>query len=455
MTKEVGEWEPVPPAKTASEWEPAAQAEAPVAASSAATSGVPDADEVLARLNAAIAAHDYVGVAVAQQDFKAANQARVASGQSPLPMPSLVAPAPAKAASAAKDTDSVSGSVPMLAQRAIGTLVGGTTGLVAGAGPAAAKYYVAKKALDKLLPDRVEPVLTSDKLTAQNAPTSSPWNPSPRIPVQGTAPVDYGDTPYQRELNQQEGAHQRSARNKTIASDLSGVGLDANRPVANFPNVKTTRGGILAPADVVENVNQTAQEAKDKRTKNSLAAANQAGAEWQALMRRGEELAARADTESKKLGNLLKQKATDWWRTGVPPLQNWLGRTASAGAGLGFAAPGAVEKMQNDDKSGALQELGTGAALGTAMSYIPQKIAGPLNTGMQGLDSLVRGGKGDYLGSTLSAIGAVGPYVAAGLFPEVAIPAALATATIPPAINIARDYYRRHYGTPQGALPTQ
>jgi hypothetical protein len=469
MTKEVGEWEPVSSAKKVGEWEPVAQAASPVVEKNA-----PRAEEVLARLNAAIAAHDYVGIAAAQEEFKAANQARVASGQAPLPMPSLTAPAPARAVPAQERDDSTSSGMPMSAQRALGALAGATTGFSAGMGPAAAKAYIAKKALDKLLPDRVDPALTSGELITQKTPLSSPFTPSstpsaavtPTIPMQGAPAVDYGDTPYQRELNQQEGAHQRSARNKTISDDLSKVGLNVNRPVADFANVKTTRGGILAPADVVENVNQAQQDAqtarlnaaanaRSQRQQSGLAAATQAGSQWQDLYRRGQELASSAEADSKKLGNVLKQKALDWWRTGIPPLQNWAGRAASAGAGIGFAAPGAVEKMQNNDNAGALQELGTGAAVGTALSYVPQKAAGPLNMGLQGMDSIARGSKGDYLGSTLSALGAVGPYAAAALFPEVAIPAALATATIPPAINLARDYYLRHYGTLQGALPTQ
>jgi hypothetical protein len=284
--------------------------------------------------------------------------------------------------------------------------------------------------------------------------------------VEGAPAVDYGDTPYQREINQQEGAHQRAARNKVTASNAAKLGLDVNEPVANFSDVRTTKSGILADKATVDAIDQEAIDAQTKRAnqiakaralrqQGGLTAATQAGSQWQDLYRRGQELAASAEADSQKLGNVLKQKALDWWRTGTPPIQNLLGRAASAGAGLGFAAPGAVEKWQNDDNAGTLQELGTGAAVGTAMSYVPQKAAGPLNAVLQGMDSIARGSKGDYLGSSLSALGALGPYAAAALFPEVAIPAAAATAVVPPAINMARDYYLRHYGAPQGALPTQ
>lgn len=470
MTKQVGEWEPAPPAKAVGEWEPVERASAPFAASSA-----PSAEDVLARLNAAIADHDYAAIGAAQEDLKIANQARVAAGQAAIPMPSLVSPAPAQAASAPRRDDSTSNGLPMLAQRGIGALAGAALGFTGAAAPAGAKYYMAKKALDKLIPDRAEPSLGSGQFASEPVETSSPWSPrptpatpvaNPTIPMEGAPAVDYGDTPYQRELNQQEGTHQRAARNKVTADTAEKLGLNVNEPVANFSDVRTTKGGVLANKATVDAIDQDAQDAQTKRAnaianaraqrqQGGLTAATQAGSQWQDLYRRGQELAASAEADSQKLGNVLKQKALDWWRTGVPPLNNWLGRAASAGAGLGFAVPGAAEKWQNDNNAGALQELGTGAAVGTALSYVPSKVAGPLNTGVQGMDSIARGSQGDYLGSTLSAVGAVGPYAAAALFPEVAIPAAAATAVIPPALNIARDYYRRHYGTPAGALPTQ
>jgi len=487
--KKVGEWEPAPGGQKVGEWEPvpaaekasapaAEKASAPAAEKASApeaANNIPNAEEALARLKAAIAEKDYAAIGVAQEDLKAANKARVDAGKDPLPVPSLVAPAPLvqPVGVGTGNSGSILDQIPLPIQRGVGAVTGAGLGLSLGIGPAAAKAYLAKRAIDKFLPKsdaQPTPVATTTE-----TPNSSPWSPSstpntpaanPTIPMNGAPAVDYGETPFQRELNQQGKAGQRAARIDEARENANSLGLNVNEPLAEYPDIEATKSGIYAPKNVVNAIEDekkaeldrrvnAAENARLERQNRALNAATQAGSQWQNLYRRGQELAASAEADSQKLGNLLKQKALDWWRTGVPPFQNIAGRLASAGAGLGFAVPGAVEKARKDDYSGALQELGTGSAVGTALSYIPEQAAGPLNAAVQGMDSIARGSKGDYLGSSLSALGALGPYAAAALFPEFALPAAAATAVIPPAINAARDYYLRNYGTPQGALPTQ
>jgi len=426
-------------------------------------------------LRRAVASKDPVEIGTRIESLKAANRNLMTAGGEPIPTPDLYPPkqpaAPASAAPNVNDGGSSLDSIPMLAQRLGSATALGGLGLAAVNSPAMYKALLAKKAVDKIFQDRVDPTINPTESVVVE-PTSSPWpgaktsvvTSTPEVNVDGTPVVK---SPEAKEVGHNEFAHQKKVRAERLATALRKIGVNPDAAVAAFPDVDATQSGLVVTAEQAEKLRQEQQAREDAlrnraqtqsgiEQKRALGIANEAGATWQDLLKRGEQLAASADIESQKLGNIFKQKAIQWWKTGISPLQNLSGRVGTMAAGTGFALPGAVEKMQSGDVYGGAQELGAGTAVGAALSYAPQKIIPAINAAFQGGESINRAAKGDYLGSGLSAFGALAPIMAplAVAAPEVAAPLALGAATIPPTINYLRDWYRRHYSPTQGNLPT-
>ena len=103
----------------------------------------------------------------------------------------------------------------------------------------------------------------------------------------------YGTTPIQRELTQQEAAHQRALRGRTAASNLPG----ANQVIADVADLGATPGGVLAPKSAIPTLSQNeaqikAQQMLDAKDKSN--AINTANAAKYEAARNAENWALRA-----------------------------------------------------------------------------------------------------------------------------------------------------------------
>ena len=393
-----------------------------------------DAEAIKAKLEQAIKDKDILAIAENSELLGGLNREIKAGGGTPVPVPSITqeSPLPQAAASAPGGTggekdkkgnfdfggsmlDVISPENERLLDAVLGAGAGAIGGVKAGIIKDAYGRWIKPKQ-DQVLPD-------------------------------GYQSTQWGDTAKQSESGHNEGAHQRAARAQQQQKVYAGAGLDPNAKVASSPDVGATREGLI-----IDKATQAQLDAEKAQ------AANQST--WQKLMAKAEEFQKNPDPAYKKIGVALKNQAIDMWKNGLLEKNNWVGRGAATGFGAGFALPNAIENAKKGDTLGAVQDIGTGSALGWFMSHMPQRVIGPLNTGLQGADAIARANRGDYTGAGLSTFGSLGPYVApaiaiaAGLNPEVSIPVAIGSATIPPLINLARDLYRNNAPS-QGTLPVQ
>jgi hypothetical protein len=103
----------------------------------------------------------------------------------------------------------------------------------------------------------------------------------------------YGTTPIQRELTQQEAAHQRALRGRTAASNLPG----ANQVIAEASDLGATPGGVLAPKSAIPTLSQNEPQIKAQQmldAKNKANAINTANAAKYEAARNSEKWALRA-----------------------------------------------------------------------------------------------------------------------------------------------------------------
>jgi hypothetical protein len=304
--------------------------------------------------------------------------------------------------------------------------------------------------------------------TSSNAPTnvslSEPRQTRTERNVQG-AIDESGATGRERGTAYNTRTAQEAARVKQVNAIAQKLGLSTDEVLARYPDLTATSSGILVSKDTgqqllseqqkqqelqaqrardQEILNQRAQQRRLSQQKaQSLQSATKAGAEWQKMATQAAEMQKSSDSSVRANGKLLFNKAVDLWSKGIP---NVAGRvpalTGGAGAGLGFAAPYAVEQFQNGDTQGALRTLGIGVGTGAALATVPARTVPVVNAGLQGLEAYQRGKQGDYVGSATSALGAVAPYLAPfALGPEVGIPVGLATAVGAPVVNYVKDKY--------------
>ena len=304
--------------------------------------------------------------------------------------------------------------------------------------------------------------------TSSNAPTnvslSEPRQTRTERNVQG-AIDESGATGRERGTAYNTRTAQEAARVKQVNAIAQKLGLSTDEVLARYPDLTATSSGTLVTKETGQQLlseqqkqqELQAQRARDQEILNqraeqrrlsqqkaqSLQAATTAGAEWQKMATQAAEMQKSSDSSVRANGQLLFNKAVDLWSKGIP---NVTGRvpalTGGAGAGLGFAAPYAVEQFQNGDTQGALKTLGIGVGTGAALATVPARTVPVVNAGLQGLEAYQRGREGDYVGSATSALGAVAPYLAPFAFgPEVGIPVGLATAVGAPVVNYVKDKY--------------
>ena len=398
-----------------------------------------DAEAIKAKLEQAIKDKDILAIAENSELLGGLNREIKAGGGTPVPVPSITqeSPLPQAAASAPGGTGgekdkkgsldfggSMFDAISPDNERLLDAALGGGAGAFLGAakGPIVDSYIAFRNKVKNL----------ANPNESTNTNKSTQW----------------GNTSKQSEAGHNESAHQKAVRAAEQQKIYTGAGLDPNAKVASSPDVGATREGLI--------IDKATQAQLDAEKAAQAQAANQST--WQKLMAKAEEFQKSPDPSYKKIGVALKNQAINMWNNGLFEKDNFIGRGGAAGFGAGLAIPNAIENAKKGDTLGAAQNIGTGGALGWAMSHIPQRVALPLNSGLQAVDAAVRANKGDYLGAGLSTFGAAAPYIVPFvLAPELAIPAAIMAGAGPVVINTVRDWVNSQPASApqQGALPVQ
>lgn len=178
----------------------------------------------------------------------------------------------------------------------------GPAGHVMGATAGLAKYplaYAAKQMFDESLP---KPVPETP------APTSSEWKPSEplkkpeqvaeetltRSQQQRLSPADKSVTGREAQTGYTEATGQQAARRKVQEQIAKRLGLDVNRPLAEFPEVASTRSGVVAPQHTIDAMEaERLAEMERLKARAQLAQsraelAQRVGSDWQKMAQRGQ-----------------------------------------------------------------------------------------------------------------------------------------------------------------------
>jgi len=300
---------------------------------------------------------------------------------------------------------------------------------------------------------------------AKLSPNSSEWNPPEvRRPTAGSASSqqtafentiqgnikDTGATGTANRVTSNLGTAREAAitnKHKAIAAQM---GLSPDEPLINHPAVGTTpTGQVVVTRDLSEQLHNEQLQTNTAKANQAVAAAqaekarqtnllNKVGQQAQEMFARAAEL-ERAGQNS--LANALREKAMQIYKNGLP-LPSFMktipGAVSSVFGGAASQIPKALEDVQKQDYQGAAKDIGTGAAIGAGLSFVPKQMMAPLNALTQGYDAFAREHKGDYLGAGLSAVGAVAPFIARNPVTGVG------TAVAAPVANAALDYYKAH-----------
>ena len=102
--------------------------------------------------------------------------------------------------------------------------------------------------------------LSPSLFTDSKIPTPNPVDPQDILlhDVANNTEHTYGTTPIQRELTQQEAAHQRALRARAAASNLPG----ANQVIADAADLGATPAGVLAPKSAIPTLSQNEAQIK-------------------------------------------------------------------------------------------------------------------------------------------------------------------------------------------------
>ncbi len=226
----------------------------------------------------------------------------------------------------------------------------GPVGHAKGAVLGSAKSFI----LDPLL-SRVEQVFgapeSAKPIPETPAPTSSEWKPAEplkkpeqvaeealtRSQQQRLSPADKSVTGREAQTGYAEATGQQAARRKFQEQIAKQLGLDVNRPMAEFPEVASTRSGIVAPQQTID-----AMEAERLAEMERLKARAQ-------LAQSRAELAQRVGGDFQK----LVQRGQTFKPPAPPPepspsimsryLSSFPGKMGSFGFGAAAMAPYAVE----------------------------------------------------------------------------------------------------------------
>lgn len=216
----------------------------------------------------------------------------------------------------------------------------------AAAGPATAiAHPIVTMAYDKLF---------GGKEPGELPPNQSPYQP--RQPVAQPTPQDEytraekqrlgagdktGMTGRESQTGYTEATAQQAARRKVQERMAGQVGLDVDRPLAEYPNVASTKSGIVVPQEELNRQRaevlrqQQLLEAR-QRVAQQLAAKNvqRVGAEWQAMQ---------GKTFTPSMGSRFKEAMAKAAASASPTSKTLPGTLGRIGMGAGAAIPYSVE----------------------------------------------------------------------------------------------------------------
>lgn len=289
------------------------------------------------------------------------------------------APVNAEAAKMAEKANA-DNDLSMAQEAAIMAPIGGAAGVSLGAGKKLA-FDIGHRVYDAVLnPEHPAPVVTQPQAEVTSMPVRTPQTPATGTlttadkQVLGTGDKG-GMTGRESQTGYTEKTAQQAARKDVQQQVSKDVGLNPKRTFAEFPDVASTKGGVLASKKTLDDIEMQRQMLRDSYAKRALAKAQAVGSQWQAMQAKIEaDAAAKAAHEAKWLTRAKNAAAATarGFRGSLP------GTLGAMGFGAGAAFPLATEEYQQGNSGKAAATLGTGAGLGYAATKFP-KVAGPLS----------------------------------------------------------------------------
>lgn len=203
-----------------------------------------------------------------------------------------------------------------------------------------------------------------DKLFGGKEPGELPPNQSPyqpRQPVAQPTPQDEytraekqrlgagdktGMTGRESQTGYTEATAQQAARRKVQERMAGQVGLDVDRPLAEYPNVASTKSGIVVPQEELNRQRAEVLRQREllearQRVAQQLAAKNaqRVGAEWQAMQ---------GKTFTPSVGSRFKEAVAKAAASASPTSKTLPGALGRIGMGAGAALPYSAELYQHD-----------------------------------------------------------------------------------------------------------
>jgi len=284
-------------------------------------------------------------------------------------------------------TEKTSQSLPLPTQ----SLLTGTAGSLLAGTVGTTKYPLAW-AWNKLTGSPSAPDIPAPPATASEWPgTQTPVKTTPVAPTTGdytTAEkqrLSVGDktnmTGRESQVGYTEATAQQAARRKVQERTAQKLGLDIDRPLAEYPNIASTKSGQLITQEELNRQNalaaQAAKKAADQRfiqQQLNLRAAQRVGSDWQKLVDQGLAMSASNDPTLRQRGKDLLNKLSS---TGTKVGSSFPAVAAKFGFGAGAAIPYSVELAREGHPyyAGALP-----VAAGVAASKFPKTFGG-LTTG--------------------------------------------------------------------------
>jgi hypothetical protein len=173
----------------------------------------------------------------------------------------------------------------------------------------------------------------------------------------------------ERQIGYTENTAQKAARKDTQYGTAKSVGLDPNRAFAEHPDVASTRGGILASKQTIDELQGQQLAAKNAQAQRGLNAANISGQQWQTLVNQAKTFMQSGTPQEKAWA----AKVLDKVMGGAKNVMNsFAGRAGQIGFGAGASVPLAWEAYQNDNPKTAAAIVGAGTAMGALANKFPR-----------------------------------------------------------------------------------
>lgn len=263
-------------------------------------------------------------------------------------------------------------TLPITAQ----SLITGGAGAALGSGVGLAKYplvYAVHQMVDdknKHTAPSVSEVQSSEWPGTKTSSATSPSHSERQVLSTG----DKSDmTGRERQIGYTESTAQQAARKGTQYETAKSVGLNPDRAFAAHPDVASTRGGILAGKQTIDELYGQQLAAKNAQAQRGLNAANVAGQQWQNLLSQAKTFMQIGNPQEKAWAAKVLDKLMGGVKTAA---NSFAGRTGQIGFGFGAAVPMAWEEYKDENPKTAAAILGAGTTLGALAHKFPRATTG-------------------------------------------------------------------------------